>query len=260
MDPVGRKPLVCWNPKERNKMKKLMIGLLALGVVAAAQAEGLSGFETSFNAGLTLTDGNSETLSANSSLITEGEKEGLGSVLAGVEANYGQDKKDGATDRLVNDVKAYANTKKTLSKMTFASVDLSAVHDEIAAIDYRVVAGLGLGAYVVKNEKRELSFEAGPAYLWERLDGDRDHYMTLWFAERYTCQVSETAKIWQAVKYTPKASNFGTYLLSGELGIEAAVNSRVNLRLVLQDDYDSRPAAGKERNDLSLVAGLGINL
>ncbi len=39
---------------------------------------------------MTLTDGNSETLGANASLVAEGEKEGLGSVIAGAEVNYGE--------------------------------------------------------------------------------------------------------------------------------------------------------------------------
>ena len=58
----------------------------------------------------------------------------------------------------------------------------------------------------------------------------------------------------------PEASDFDNYLLTGEVGAEADINDRLSLRVVLQDRYDSTPAAGKERNDLSLIAGLGFSL
>jgi hypothetical protein len=44
------------------------------------------------------------------------------------------------------------------------------------------------------------------------------------------------------------------------VGIEAAMSERVSLRVVLQDKYDSTPAAGAKRNDLGLIAGLGFKL
>jgi hypothetical protein len=65
---------------------KILMPLMALAhMVTASAAEKKAdkvekapkeGFETTLSAGLMLTDGNSETLVTNGSLITEGEKEG----------------------------------------------------------------------------------------------------------------------------------------------------------------------------------------
>ena len=250
-------------------MKKTLIAWMALALaVSASAAEKKAeeaaapkdGWTTALNAGLTVTDGNSETLAANASLVTEGQKEGLGSVLAGVEANYGESTVDEVEDTTVNNAKAYANGKKTLSERTFAYLDGSALFDDIALIDYRATLGPGLGFYVVKNDKHTLSFEAGPSYVWEKVDGASDDYLALRFAERGTCQISQTAKLVQSLEYLPEASDFNSYLLSGEVGVEASMTERVSLRLVLQDKYDSTPAATAERNDLSLIAGLGFKL
>ena len=38
------------------------------------------------------------------------------------------------------------------------------------------------------------------------------------------------------------------------------MNDRLTLRVVVQDKYDSTPAAGAEHNDLSVIAGIGVNL
>ena len=62
------------------------------------------------------------------------------------------------------------------------------------------------------------------------------------------------------MEYLPEAEDFDNYLLTAEVGIEAAVSTRVSLRVVLQDKYDNTPALGAERNDLSLIAGLGFTL
>ena len=265
-------------------MKKfgMVMAALALAVAASAaekkagktEAEAApQGLATALNAGLTMTDGNSETMAANVGLKTEGEKEGLGSVLAGAEFNYGESTvKTETTDeagvvtveeddeKTIENAKVFANVKKTLSPRTFASLDATALYDDVADVDYRATLSPGLGAYLVKNDKRELSLEAGPAYVWEEVGGVSDDYLALRFAERYVCQALTNAKLVQALEYLPEAQDFDNYLLVGEIGVEAAMNERLSLRVVLQNKYDNTPAPGKERNDLSLIAGIGIVL
>jgi putative salt-induced outer membrane protein YdiY len=271
-------------------MKRYLIGMvlmaLALSATAAektsttapkADAEAVAPapvFKTALNAGLTLTDGNSETLAVNIGLVTEGEKEGLGSVLAGMEANYGEstvsssvtDETTGETtvsevkETTVENAKAYANVKKTLSPRTFAALDGSVLYDDVALIDYRALLGPGLGVYLIKNDRRTLTLEAGPSYVWEKLDGITDDYLALRFAQRYTCQATANAKLVQALEYVPEAEDFDNYLLNFELGVEAAMSDRLSLRVVLQNKYDNTPAEGAERNDLSVIAGIGLAL
>ncbi len=256
-------------------MNKWMITLLTAALAASVFAEeaAQSGFETKLSAGLTMTDGNSETLAMNASLVTEGAKEGLGSVIAGVEANYGENTvKTEASDaegntvvnesdeKTIENAKAFFNVKKTLSPMTFASLDGSVLHDDMASIDYRATLGPGLGVYVVKSDQRELSLEAGPSYVWEKVDGISNDYLALRFAQRYTCQVLPNAKLVQSLDYLPEAEDFDNYLLTAEVGVEAAMSERLGLRVVVKNQYDNRPAAGAERNDLSVIAGLSLTL
>ena len=266
-------------------MKKYLLIAAALALAASAAAaekkagkdeagaEAPAGLATALNAGLTLTDGNSETLAANVGLKTEGAQEGLGSVLAGAEFNYGESTVQTKTvdeagvetveendEKTVENAKLFANVKKTLSPRTFLSLDGTAAYDDVADVDYRATLGPGLGAYLVKNDQRELTLEAGPAYLWEKVGGARNDYLALRFAERYVCQALKNAKLVQSLEYLPEAEDFDNYLLVGEIGVEAAMSDRLSLRVVLQDKYDNTPAEGKERNDLSLIAGLGIQL
>lgn len=233
-----------------------MVSWGALGQEAPAA----TGFKTSLNLGATLNDGNSETLNANGSLVTEGEKDGLGSVRAGVEANYGESTVDGETDTTVENAKAFANAKKTLSERTYASLDGSVLYDDVASIDYRAVLSPALGVYLIKEADLSLSLDAGPAYVWEEVGGVSDDYLALRFAERFDYTISETSKFWQSLEFLPRADDFDDYLLNAEVGVEAAINSSMKLRLVLQNKYDSTPAAELEKNDLALIAGFGLTL
>jgi putative salt-induced outer membrane protein YdiY len=238
----------------------MLCAFAALLLPAIALSQQPAQFKTTLNAGGTITDGNSKTRQANAALVTEGEKEGLGAVRAGVEANYGESTVGGKKDTTVNNARIFGGARKTLSKMTFASADVSALYDDVAKVDYRAMLGLGLGVYLVKNERTSLSVEAGPAYVWEKVSGVTDDYLALRFAERATHAISNTAKVWQSAEYLPKADDFGDYLLNAELGAEAAMNARMSLRLVLQDKYDSTPGEGLKKNDLTLIAGVGVKL
>ena len=247
-------------------MKRLFIacivtsGLLMAGTGLAQEAAAPAPFKTSLSAGLTLTDGNSETMQGNASLVTEGEKKGLGSVRAGVEAKYGESTVDGVKETNVNNAKGFANAKKTITPLTFGYGDGSLLYDEVADIDYRATLGPGAGAYLVKNDKTSLSVEAGPTYVWEQVADVQDDYLAVRFAERFDLVLSPTSKLWESVEFLPRVDDFSDYLMNAEIGAEAAMTTRINLRLVLQDKYDSTPGAGLEENDLTLIGALAVLL
>lgn len=254
-------------------MKKWIIvaATLSLALTVSAEEAANREFETTLNAGLMLTDGNSETLAANVGIVTEGARENLGSVIAGIEANYGEStvrtepaEEDGEAGKIkettIDNVRAYVNVKKTLSPRTFASVDASALHDNVAAIDYRAAIGPGLGVYLQNTDRKVLTLEAGPSYVWEKVDGERDHFLALRAAVRKVCQATENAKLVSSLEYLAEAEDFDNYLLNAEVALVAALNDRLGLRLGLRNQYDNTPAAGKERNDLSVIAGLSFQL
>lgn len=237
------------------------VGLVAVAVLAGQMAVAADKpFETTVSLGVNLTDGNSETLQANGSLVTEGEKEGLGSVRVGVEGNYGESTINEETDTTVQNAKGFGNVKKTLSPMSFAYLDGNVLYDDIALIDYRVTVGPGLGVFLIKDDATKLSITVGASYIWEEVDNVTDDYASLRVAQRFERQLTATSKIWESVEYLPEFADFNNYLINAEIGAEAALNSRLNLRVVLQDKYDNQPAADLERNDLTLIAGIVFKL
>lgn len=228
--------------------------------------------KTSLDLGVSLTDGNNETFLANIGLLSEGEKEKLGSFRAGLEGSYGEStvrrsvqengetREEKETTTTVENLRGFANARKTLDERFFAYVDANALYDDIAEIDYRFILGPGLGAYLLKTETTSISLEAGLAYVWEEVSGKRDDYLSLRFSERAEHAFNEHSRVWQSLEYLPKSDDFDQFLMLAELGAEAALNSRMNLRIVLQDTYDSEPGEGLEKNDVTLIAGVRVAL
>lgn len=253
---------------------KYVHGLMILAVAGAVATTTVLGqekgvFATKLSVGATLTDGNSETMQASASLVIEGEKEGLGSVRAGVGANYGETTTrttdetgvvTESTDTTIENARLFVGAKKTISARTFGSVDASVLYDDVAEIAYRAVISPGLGVYLVKSETTSLSVDVGPAYIWEDVADVTDDYLAVRFGQRIDHAFRETAKVWQSAEYIPKADDFRDYFINVEVGAEAAMNSRVNLRIVLQNKHDSTPGESLKKNDLVLIGGISVSL
>jgi len=236
------------------KISMFVAGCALCGAIGLHAAE--DGFQTTLSLGASLTDGNSETTQAHAALVTVGDSD-RGAIRAGVELNYGESTVDDQKETTAENGKVYGNVKKTLSDMTFAYIDGSLFYDNVADVDYRATLGPGLGAYLIKSAKTKLFAEIGVAYVVEESDGTSDDYASVRVAQRLDYKLSETSKIWQSLEYLPQVDDFGAYLLNAEVGVSAALNSKLDLRLVLQDRYDSEPARDREANDVSLVAGVG---
>jgi putative salt-induced outer membrane protein YdiY len=223
-------------------------------------------WETSAAAGLTLTSGNSETFLATVTLDTK-RKWTKDEFAAGLGFGYGESEvevDDGAGGTIVSNEKtaqfgtAYAQYNHLFSERLYAGIRVDAGYDTIAGVEYRVKVSPMLGYYFIKNEKTALAAEVGPTVVFESLEGeDSDTYLAARFGERFEHKFSKTTKIWQSAEYLPDVENWtDKYLINAELGIDAAITSKLGLRVVLQDAYDSQPAAGREHNDIRLIAGL----
>jgi putative salt-induced outer membrane protein YdiY len=243
-------------------MKKLILvcfaSLLAFGVWAAEATNGV--FVHTITLGATLTEGNSDTMQATVGLLSEGEKAALGSIRAGVEGRYGESEVNGETEKTMENAKAFLDIRKTATERLYTVFNSTFLYDDIADIDYRATIGVGPGWYLIKTDSTALSGDLGPAYVIERVGGENEDYAALRLGERFEHKFSPAARIWQSAEYLAKMSEFERYFINAEVGAESAMTARVNLRFVLQDQYNSQPADDKDKNDLTFIAGISVKL
>jgi hypothetical protein len=65
--------------------------------------------------------------------------------------------------------------------------------------------------------------------------------------------------LWQSAEWVPEASQFSNYFLTIQVGIEADLTKKAKLRVVIYDDYNNQPAAGRKKNDIKLVTGISYS-
>ena len=56
----------------------------------------------------------------------------------------------------------------------------------------------------------------------------------------------------------PQANKANNFLINAEAGVESALTEKLNLQLVLQDNYANIPAPGRKNNDLRLISALAF--
>ncbi len=255
-------------------MRKWMVLMMVAAAVSSAQAQDartsaakistapsaadkapMVAKENSIALGLTLTDGNSDTMMGNISLLSTRNRDEH-NLRLGLDYTYGEDQDEKTTDN----AKAVAEYRYLLSERAYAFGTLSVLYDDIADIDYRAVLAAGPGYYLMKDENVTLGVEAGPAYIHEKVGGEENDDLALRVGQRYDRTLSATAKCWQALEYLPVVDDFEDYLMNFEIGVEAAINSSASIRLVVKNAYDSTPAEDREKSDTTVIGALAYQL
>lgn len=229
-----------------------MLALLVSPCVFAAESEGEDTGDTQLSIAFNLTDGSSETKSVIVGARTKLDAENNQWFLGG-DFSYGEEE----DNKTVENGKVYTQYNWLFSERSFMNIRVEALYDDISEIDYRVIAGPpGLGYYLIKNDNTSFSAGAGLSYVWEEVGDITDDYPALRLSERLEQKLSETATLWESVAYLPEIEDFDNYLITGEIGIDAAINAHMSLQVVAKDRYDSVPAEDAEQNDVSINAGI----
>jgi putative salt-induced outer membrane protein YdiY len=241
-----------------NRFKQI-ICLAALVTLTTTAAFGQSaptapldtGWLTTAAFGLSLAKGNSDNFLVTGNLLSS-RKWNQNELDLGLNGTYGQ------TDGTVNqgNIHGFGQYNRLVSERVYIFMRLDALNDGVAEINYRITLSPGAGYYFIKNTNTFLRAEAGPGFVFEKMAGNTDNYVSLRLAERYEHRFNDGFKLWQSLEYLPALEDFNNYIGNFEIGIEAALTKKMSLRVYLQDSYDSVPAPGLKRNDVKLVAAL----
>lgn len=178
----------------------------------------------------------------------------------GVEGNYGESKINDVDETTTQNAKGIAVYKRKFDDL-FLYSDNSIFHDKMTDIDYRLNIGLGGGRRLVETDSIKFDIELGGAYIHEEATGEpNDDYFAGRVSFRHDQALSDHSKLWMTGEYLPNLDDFNQYLINGEAGLEAAINSSLSLRVVIQDRYNSLPPDDNDKNDLSVISSLVYKL
>jgi len=221
-------------------------------------------WQSSAAVGLTLTRGNSENMLFNANIETFRQWE-RDELRLGADATYGTTtiettdangvKKD-ETSTTASQERGFGQYNRLFTERFYGGLRLEVLHDDIADVSYRITVSPLAGYYLIKKENTKLSGEIGPGFIFERQGGEKDEYVSLRIGERFEHKFSARARMWQTAEFLPKVEDFSDYLFNFEIGAEASLTTKLSLRVVFRDNYNSEPADGRKENDLQLISGI----
>lgn len=134
-------------------------------------------------------------------------------------------------------------------------------YDKIKDIERRLDNGLGAGYEIYRAAAGFLDAELGASYMDTKYEDEtKGHGIFLRFAENGEYALTALLALVERVSYQPQVDDFGDYLLNAEAGVKVSLTGSLYLKLSVVDAYDSTPAAGTKRNDVSLRSFLGVTL
>jgi putative salt-induced outer membrane protein YdiY len=214
----------------------------------------ISPWEVTAASGLGLASGNSENVNLSAQLLAS-YLEGDDELYLGADYFYAES----LGVQTTNNLRLFATYNRLLSERIYVGGAAEYFTDDSADLDYRVSVMPYLGYYLLKSDKVKLALEAGGGYLWENQEARRD-YWTLRFGQRLEWKLSDRISFWESVSFVPEAADFDNHYLLAEAGLKTRLSDRWALRTFVRSTYDATPAAGREENDLSLIAGLSYAL
>lgn len=133
-------------------------------------------------------------------------------------------------------------------------------HIEAQSLNLRQTYGVGLGRDVLRNPQVTLSLLDGVTLVKERFQtSERRKDSEGLFGEKLTVMLSDRVGINHGLNLYPSLSNAGAYRADGTFVLSTRISSRLSLTTGLTDRYISRPLPGRQRNEVLLTTGLGVN-
>jgi putative salt-induced outer membrane protein YdiY len=158
----------------------------------------------------------------------------------------------------VSKTEASGEMRRMLDERWFAYGLLSALHDGLKDLDYRVKAGPGLGYYFVDTKDLTSDVSSGPLYVSEQKSGTRSGYLAWRFAQGLSWQITDTFRWWTSTELDMNGTGVASYLVAFSTGVDTKISDNLSLLIVFEDDYDSQPESkgNIEKNDASIKTGI----
>ena len=138
--------------------------------------------------------------------------------------------------------------------------------DEIRRYNLRVEDGAGLGYKLIDTPRLSLNTEAGGQYQhFAYLNGplfqpyllDHDIFSAR-LGESLIWRASNKVTITQKLQITPNVQDFGDFRARFDLSLSYPLLKRITLSLNVFDEYESRPAATVDKNQLQVQSTVGV--
>ena len=217
----------------------------------SAAPEGLHG---SAGFGLSLTDGNSDTLNINATVDSTYDPK-TGNAMR-LNALYLRGKQNGvlATNRF----SAMFRDEYSVNARVFMFAQLDSLHDTFKGIDYLIAPAAGVGYKLIDTKLTSFNVDAGVGGIVERDTGfPAIGNGSLTFSGKLVHQISDTTTFKGGAGGLLKMGDIADGLYTFQAGVAAKINSRLQLAVDLLDTFKNHPVDGlTHKHDVALVMSI----
>ena len=141
----------------------------------------------------------------------------------------------------------------------FASFLASYEQDPIRDLDYRYILGPGIGRDIWNDAGRLWNIQIGTAYQKEKIGGESDDAAIAFWVMRFNYDLfSGDMQFFHTDSINTNISGRTNTVLKTSTGFRWEFTDDLYTNISLEYDYDTDPAPGNEKDDLTLVVGAGV--
>lgn len=212
------------------------------------------------SAGITSTHGNTKTemMSANANATKRTEQDRV-TASADYAKGEQEDPDTGETVTIEDWWRAKAKYDYFFSKKGYGYLDGRYEKDAVAALDRRVIVGVGGGYQWIESDDMNFSTEFGLASLYEKFDNQTDSNSEISFQVGYIFdkKLAKNIKLTHDLTYYPAIDKFSDYFLTSTAGIRADFTERIFANFKTIFNYDATPAIDRGSSDVKYFLGIG---
>jgi len=233
-------------------MKMKVQTMIAASLIAGGSAvAGDKDWQYVFDLGVTMTNGNSDSILATAGLAVSREV-GKHEYDASLSYTYGEESSETTNDEVLAD----AAWNYLISEYSYSGLRFEFRRDDLADIDYRASLSGVLGRYFIKTEETQLSAEVGFGATFESLGEDSSEYMNVYIGEKFEHALNDQTSIYQNLKVTAPVDELDNFSLIAEAGLRTSLTDKLSLKVYVEDKYEAQPATGRKHNDFKFVTGV----
>lgn len=179
----------------------------------------------------------------------------LNRAIAGFEIHKAQSKGVDTSDNSLG----YLEYNRFVSQKWYWLANLRVEQDRFKNVNFRGMAGPGIGYQVWESKLTNLSFELGPDYVYQEETGGADED---WFAWRWQISYDrwffgDFVQFYHRQTGFLAVDNFDNFIWSARQGLNFPLKLGFVTTLSYNIDYDNQPEPGKSRTDTRLILSLG---
>jgi len=211
-------------------------------------------------AGVTMVRGNTKSTAANIDANAQLRRENDRISLAA--GYYYANQRDNATrqdNTTLNSWLIKGQYDYFFSDKMYGYGNMKLEKDRISNLDMRLTTGAGLGYQWIEQADLNFSTEAGLAYVSERYfsPSETRQNMAGRLAYHLDKAINDKVKAFHNLEYLPSLERADTFLGNADVGLRAALTSKLAFEAKAQLAYNSHPSAGLDKKDMRYILGLG---